>query len=293
MEGPDTERTVVADDDATAPYLSSREAAETLIAAVERAGAPWEVLTGRSLAGRDLEAVRSWPVVLPDGQLLGVVVRNPTGPDEHDELIRVLLRTFASLVAAEERATEVGQRAVEAEHEARSDALTGLPNRRAWEVALAAESARMLRHERTALLLVVDVDGLKEVNESHGHLAGDLLLRHTAKAITQVVREEDVVARIGGDEFAVLVVEADGPALDDLLTRLRRSLAAAGVDASVGAAAAGPGVPVIEAFHEADRRMYEAKHRRKELAAGALRDQPSPTTIAGGGKPLPGLAERR
>jgi diguanylate cyclase len=290
MEGPDTEHTVVADEDASAPYLSSREAAETLIAAVERAGAPWEVLRGRALAGRDLDTARCWPVVLPDGQLLGVVVRNPNGPDEHDELIRVLLRTFASLVAAEERATEVGQRVVEAEHEARSDALTGLPNRRAWEIALSAESARMLRHERTALLVVVDVDGLKEVNDSHGHLAGDLILRHTATAITQVVREEDVVARIGGDEFAVLVVEADGPALDHLLTRLRRALADAGVDASVGAAAAGPGVPVIDAFHAADRRMYDAKQKRKELAAGVLRA--GPATRAEGGR-LPGLAERR
>jgi diguanylate cyclase (GGDEF)-like protein len=249
-------------DDAAAPYLSSREAAETLIAAVERAGAPWELLQGSSLVGRELTGTRCWPLVLPQGELLGVVVRNDGDPGPHDELIRVLLRTFVSLVAAEESATEVTRRAVEAEHEARSDVLTGLLNRRAWDDALAAESARMVRHRRTATVLVVDLDGLKELNDSEGHLAGDLLLRRTAKAIEDVVRGEDVVARIGGDEFAVLAVEAGGPSCDTLVARVRTALLEADVDASVGAAAAPPGTPLLRAFEEADRAMYEAKQQR-------------------------------
>jgi diguanylate cyclase (GGDEF)-like protein len=255
------------DDAAAAPYLSSREAAETLIAAVERAGAPWEVLKGADLAGRDLTTGRRWPLVLPDGELLGVVVRNAGEPDPNDELIRVLLRTFASLVAAEESATEVTRRAVEAEQEARSDVLTGLPNRRAWDHAIDAESARMVRHGHAAVVLVIDLDGLKEVNDSEGHLAGDLLLRRTARAIEVVVREEDVVARIGGDEFAVLLVEADESSVDGLVSRLRTALLEADVDASIGAFAASPGTSLVDAFHEADRRMYEAKQQRKRLAA--------------------------
>ncbi len=271
--------------DGAAPYLSSREAAETLIGAVRRAGHPWEVVHVGALAGRDPGDQRCWPLVLADGELLGVVVRNPDGADQHDELIHVLLRTFASLVAAEESATQVTRRAVEAEHEARRDVLTGLLNRRAWEDALVAESARVLRHRRSALVLVIDLDGLKEVNDSHGHLAGDLLLQRTAEAIRSVVREEDVVARIGGDEFAVLAVEADGPARDGLLARVRTALVEADVDASVGAAAAAPGSSLQDAFHEADRQMYDAKEKRKALAAGALTDAYAGEDVSGSRRP--------
>ena len=268
MAAPDTLDLRTADD-AAKPYVSSREAAETLIAAVQRAGPPWAVLQGAALVGRDLGGRQCWPLVLPDGELLGVVVRDAGETAHHDELIRVLLRTFVSLVAAEESATQVTRRAVEAEQEARSDVLTGLLNRRAWEDALEAESARMARHRRSALLLVIDLDGLKEVNDSEGHLAGDLLLRRTAKAIRDVVREEDIVARLGGDEFAVLVVEAGEPTADRLLDRVRTALLEADVEASVGAAAAAPGVALVDALHEADRNMYETKHQRKRTVGGA------------------------
>ncbi|MFL6205897.1 MAG: GGDEF domain-containing protein [Acidimicrobiales bacterium] len=250
-----------------APYRGSRDAAETLIGAVERAGDPWEVVRAPQLVGRELDAVRSWPVVLPHGELLGVITRTSDGASGDDELIRVLLRTFASLVAAEESATEVTRRAIEAEQEARTDPLTGLLNRRAWDDALAAETARMARHQHPALVLVIDVDGLKQVNDTDGHLAGDLLLRAAAAAMREAVREEDVVARIGGDEFAVLAVEADEPSRRTLLERVRVALMAAEVEASVGAAAAEPGASLAEAFEQADREMYAAKRSRKELAA--------------------------
>jgi diguanylate cyclase (GGDEF)-like protein len=193
-----------------------------------------------------------------------VIVRNGDGRTPHDELIRVLMRTVASLVAAEQLASEVTRRVAEAEHEARRDVLTGLPNRRAWEAALEAESARMHRHGRSSLVVVIDLDGLKEVNDAQGHLAGDLLLRQAAHAIGATVREEDVVARIGGDEFAVLAVEAEGASLHTVTGRLRAALHEAGVAASVGAAAAEPGSRLVDAFHQADRLMYEAKQQRKE-----------------------------
>ena len=262
-----------------APYLSSREAAETLIAAVARAGEPWQVVRGPELMGRDLDVVRSWPLVLPHGELLGIVTRTSGEPSDADELIRVLIRTFATLVAAEESATEVTRRAVEAEQDARSDALTGLLNRRAWDDALGAETARMARHQHPALVLVIDVDGLKQVNDAQGHLAGDLVLRRAASVVRAAMREEDVVARIGGDEFAVLAVEADEESRRTLLERLRVALVEAQVAASVGAAAAEPGASLSETFAQADREMYEAKRLRKELAAGALREPgPSPAT---------------
>jgi diguanylate cyclase (GGDEF)-like protein len=267
--------------DDVVPYLSSREAAETLMAAVERAGDPWQVVRGPELVGRDLEALRSWPLVLPHGELLGIVTRRSDEPADSDELVRVLLRTFVSLVAAEESATEVTRRALEAEQEARSDALTGLLNRRAWDDALSAETARMARHEHPALVLVIDVDGLKEVNDTEGHLAGDLLLRRAAGAIRGAVREEDVVARIGGDELAVLAVEADEPSRRTLLDRLRTALLEADVDASVGGAAAEPGTPLPKVFERADREMFENKRARKERAARARREAAAAPELSG------------
>jgi diguanylate cyclase (GGDEF)-like protein len=275
MASPDADD-IPMDEDLAAPYLSSREAAETLIAAVERAGAPWEILQGSALVGRDLTGTQCWPLVLPHGELLGVVVRNAGDAGPHDELIRVLLRTFVSLVAAEESATEVTRRAVEAEQEARRDVLTGLLNRRAWDDALEAESARMVRHGRSATVLVIDLDGLKALNDSEGHLAGDLLLRRTAKAVEDVVRGEDVVARIGGDEFAVLAVEAGGPPCDSLVARVRTALLEADVDASVGAAAAAPGTPLLGAFEEADRAMYVAKQERARRRGSRATDLSAP-----------------
>lgn len=245
------------------PYASIREAAETLMGAVERAGAPWEFVPSASLAGRDLlgSGSRTWPIVLPDGEVLGFVVRKAGGSMRHDELITVLLRTVSSLVSAEQASEEARRRAARAEREARIDSMTGLLNRRGWEDALAAEAARMRRHDHPATVVVVDIDQLKETNDVEGHLAGDLLIRRTAAAIRSAVRDEDVVARVGGDEFSVLAV--DSSSSESVLDRVRSALADISVSASAGAAAAAPGTSLDEAFARADREMYADKRRRR------------------------------
>jgi diguanylate cyclase (GGDEF)-like protein len=255
--------------DPGAPYQGSRDVARTLVDAVERGGHPWTVVPVSALAGRDLVQERSqtWPLVLPDGEVLGVLVRE-AGDGDHDDLIMVLLRTFASLVSAEHAAAEAGRRVAAAEYDARIDALTGLLNRRAWDDALSAESARMRRHGRPAVLVVVDLDDLKQVNDAGGHLAGDFLIQETAAALRSAVRDEDVVARIGGDEFAVLAVESTGTDADAIRRRIRAALADADVDASVGVALVEPGGSFAESFERADREMYEAKRRGKAGGIG-------------------------
>jgi diguanylate cyclase len=85
------------------------------------------------------------------------------------------------------------------------DALTGLANRRSFELALAREVDRVARAGESALLLVVDIDHFKRVNDTFGHLAGDLVIRAVASALTRTVRPMDLVARIGGEEFAILL----------------------------------------------------------------------------------------
>ena len=85
------------------------------------------------------------------------------------------------------------------------DALTGVANRRSFELALAREIDRVARSGEPALLLVLDIDHFKRVNDTHGHAAGDLIIKAVAQALLDCVRPMDLVARIGGEEFAVVL----------------------------------------------------------------------------------------
>lgn len=85
------------------------------------------------------------------------------------------------------------------------DALTGLVNRRSFEMALSREVDRVARSGESALLLVLDIDHFKAVNDNYGHAAGDLVIKAVADAIGQTVRPMDTVARVGGEEFAIIL----------------------------------------------------------------------------------------
>ena len=85
------------------------------------------------------------------------------------------------------------------------DALTGLSNRRAFEAVLAREADRVARSGEPALLLVLDIDHFKRINDYHGHPAGDAVIRSVAEALLATVRPMDLVARIGGEEFAIIL----------------------------------------------------------------------------------------
>lgn len=174
---------------------------------------------------------------------------------------------------------------VEADHElherlrreATYDALTGLVLRRPF-FALLDHALRHHRHFSRPSVLYVDVDGFKEINDDHGHLVGDELLIAIAGALTGAVRPEDVVARVGGDEFAVLCSTLEAP--DDAVTVAGRIDAALAsplevkglqltASASIGIAVAEPGDDPETLLERADRAMYQAKRMR--LAGRQLR----------------------
>lgn len=96
---------------------------------------------------------------------------------------------------------------VAAEHQARTDPLTGLPNRRAFIDTMERELARIRRHGGSFLLLCLDLDGFKAINDAFGHQAGDELLSEAARRMRAALRSTDLVARLGGDEFAVIATE--------------------------------------------------------------------------------------
>ena len=148
--------------------------------------------------------------------------------------------------------------------QALSDSLTGLGNRRALEQDLKRELHRASRHGHPLTVAVIDVDGLKGVNDTHGHHAGDALLRRVAAAIRMTVRDEDIGYRLGGDEFALLLVEAVYLDADGLTERL---LAAGSPPISVGVASGIVEDP-WELVELADQQLYE---RRREARGVDLR----------------------
>ena len=106
------------------------------------------------------------------------------------------------------------------------DQLTGLLNRREFERILAEEKARAGQSGRSFALVLVDIDHFKRVNDQHGHPAGDEVLRQVARRLEAGIRSGDHVARIGGEEFAIVMAEADEAVALEVAERLRQTLAA-------------------------------------------------------------------
>lgn len=223
--------------------------------------------------GRDLVM----PIELPDGAAFGALCAlggRHAGVDGHDDAGMARVQRMGEVLGAvadaeweaeaqAARADAEATRARQVEMEALTDALTGLANRRAWDRAIEAEERRRRRYGGTAAVVVVDLDELKRINDTEGHLHGDLVLKLVARIIVASSRESDLVARVGGDEFAVLALNCEEPQLRVLVSRLRRALDAEGVSASVGGACRRSAAGMAEAWAEADDVMFAEKTRRK------------------------------
>jgi diguanylate cyclase (GGDEF)-like protein/PAS domain S-box-containing protein len=154
---------------------------------------------------------------------------------------------------------------------AEHDALTGTHNRRLLEREVSDQVGRARRYGEQAALLFIDVDGLKQINDAHGHQAGDRALKEIAGVVRPRLRGTDVIARIGGDEFAVLLPHADAEQADAVTKDLRRVIRESDIDlddgttlplsASVGVALITPDTDSDEVLAEADKAMYKDKTR--------------------------------
>lgn len=159
------------------------------------------------------------------------------------------------------------------------DELTGLYNRRGF-LALADRQLKLARRSgRSLLLLFIDVDELKAINDVFGHGEGDAALKCTAEALETTFRDSDVIARFGGDEFAVLAIEASdqseaaiGERLTEYLNSARRHDSDYKFSVSLGAARFNPWNPttIRELIAEADQAMYEQKRRRSTERTSSL-----------------------
>jgi len=166
------------------------------------------------------------------------------------------------------QATSLSRRLEASLREADTDALTGLRNRRAWQRACELEESRHHRVGDHASIVVLDLDGLKEVNDGEGHVAGDAMLRTAAAVLRGSTRLTDVVARLGGDEFGVLCPQTSAGEVATLVERLRDELAASGLSASIGAATLEQTGTMADTEAVADAAMYlDKRDRRRTLEA--------------------------
>lgn len=160
------------------------------------------------------------------------------------------------------------------------DSLTGLYNRVYYQEELTRQE-RGRRYPMT--VLIADLDSLKEVNETRGHAAGDALVRNAGEILASCFRVEDVVARIGGDEFGVLLPEIAPISIDAIQVRISRKIEAfnqshpnSPVYMSFGTASAESGGSLREAIREAERRMLANKQAKRERTSGPQPGQGGP-----------------
>src|SRR5579862_2752708 len=198
--------------------------------------------------------------------------------------LRILLAVASKVALSVENALKYQQ----AESSATTDFLTGLPNARSLFVHLAQEVGRCRRMKTQLAVLVCDIDGFKQINDSFGHLEGDKLLREFTTRLKDVCRGYDYVARMGGDEFVITAPGLTPDAASDKADRLNRAAIESGrhvcgrelITLSVGMAfCPDDGTDVERLLAEADRRMYSMKQIHH--AEAAAREQEIKTRGAG------------
>jgi diguanylate cyclase len=207
------------------------------------------------------------PLTKADGSLFGTLCAidpqsQPETIAQEQDLVELLADLLSTVLQADLRAADAARLSERFEQEAHTDPLTQLFNRRAWDQLLAKEEARCRRYGHAATVLAVDLDGLKRINDSLGHAAGDDLIVRAAHALRKAARGVDVVARLGGDEFAILALECDLAGAQALLQRARAALADAQVPASLGMAVREHAGGLTAALETADGLMYQEKRSR-------------------------------
>jgi len=199
---------------------------------------------------------------------------------ESTPLVATTMASLLAVLLLAQRSRETTAAALAAEQaNARRDQLTGAPNRRAFEEAMVAEHARVVRGAVPAGLFVIDLDRFKSVNDRFGHGVGDEVLIEVVRRLTDGLRPSDVVARWGGEEITVLApgvrgrrqLEQFGERIRTLVRQLpvATSTTALPVTVSVGGTLLDGSVPPTVAFHRADGALYEAK-RTRDTSAIAL-----------------------
>jgi diguanylate cyclase (GGDEF)-like protein len=220
-----------------------------------------------------LGVVLAAPLDTPDGLVGAIVVSRRAGATWPESTRRILVG--AAVEASAALARVYSHR--DAEARASTDALTGLPNRRYFDEFVGL-LARRRRAGDAVGILMVDIDRFKTLNDTHGHATGDAVLRAVGGAIVSAVREDDVPARFGGEEFVVLLRNPDPGVAVEIGERIRaavrgldlRRLRVPAISVSVGVAVAdGPEDSIESLIEVADRALYRAKRGGRDRVVAA------------------------
>jgi len=189
--------------------------------------------------------------------------------DMMSQMIQANAHMRQRLTVAEDALAEQARRIAQTLNEARTDALTGLPNRRMFDEELTRRHAEFRRHGTQYGLLIFDIDHFKRFNDTHGHLAGDEVLRNIARVVGHTLRESDMLARLGGEEFAVLFSGTPAQQCRAAAERMRSAVAVSvtqyegqpmQVSVSCGLAAPLHGESARDVFDRSDKALYASKH---------------------------------
>lgn len=239
----------------------------------------WPVGSSRSVWYALAGAVLS--IGAPTGLLVlrELYVRRPVSDELLSDRITYLYVLLASALVLGFVGFLLGRQADRLASLSQTDALTGLPNRRALNRHLREELYRARRYGMPVSLLLIDVDDLKKVNDTHGHAAGDHVIRAVAEAIAHTLRESDFGARWGGDEFGIVAPNTTSQAAHAsamrLVERVRSQRDAHGLSptVSVGIATFDPGgaehADIESLSRAADRALYQAKAEGRNRVAAA------------------------
>jgi len=210
------------------------------------------------------------PLTTPEGYNVGALCAIDQQPRHFTETEVTMLKSLARIVETQLELRRIAER----------DVLTGALTRRAFAERALVEIDRFHRFGRPSTLVLADLDHFKAVNDTHGHAAGDCVLREVVRLVTELKRDADTLGRLGGEEFAVLLPETNVDAAHVAVERFRKKLedhpiSLPGdkmlmVTASFGIAEVGPGVLSVEEWlAAADKPLYAAKRlgrNRSEIA---------------------------
>lgn len=276
---------LIIDELSTVRYLNPSMAALSGYAAAELAGQPFSKLLDDSFAGGGehdayvanfvttrrssavLGRVRDFAILHRNGELIPVRMK-AVDLGEADGM-RYLGAFMEDLRPRRELEARQQELLAQLEHQALTDALTGLPNRRAFYDEGAMASSRARRSAAAATVGVADIDHFKSINDRYGHAAGDQALRELAQVIRSAMRADEVVARTGGEEVGMLFPQATVEQARIVAERVRTAVQAHEIRTpqgeviratlSIGLAPLAPGADFEAALEEADRALYRAK----------------------------------
>jgi diguanylate cyclase (GGDEF)-like protein len=207
------------------------------------------------------------PLMTPDGYNVGALCAIDRRPREFSEEQTQMLASFASLVVDELELRRIAQ----------TDHLTGAATRRGFVLELEKQISRMKRGGQASGLILLDVDHFKQVNDTYGHPVGDAVLRNLAERVRGKLRTGDTLGRLGGEEFGILLPDADAKAAVESAERLRLAVAAEAivqepelrVTISLGVSAKTEIGTPAEWIAVADEALYEAKRTGRDRVCAA------------------------